>query len=228
MEGDVFISNNSQKQISSEEKTFSFENSNFFLGQEDSSQGLVPDSGRRLNDYDFNILREEAYKDVTDELLKLEYKISRAEEDLKNLDSQIDAAYEINDMELAGTLTARRSVLATDLEHLYEIYNDKSLSARISGGITGFLKNKFNEKFGEAKTTLDGFVEKFSAYLPQKFSNIFELKKSLSKLESINKSVDELMTLQTPYGEAYDKYDQLSKYILKANSIQADIAKNMR
>lgn len=37
---------------------------------------------RRLNDYDYNILREDAYKDVSDELFKLEYKISRLEEEL--------------------------------------------------------------------------------------------------------------------------------------------------
>ena len=64
--------------------------------------------------------------------------------------------------------------------------------------------------------------------LPQKFSTSMELKKSLLKLDNINKSVDELMTLQTPYGEAQDKYEQLSKYIVKANNIQAEISKHLR
>ena len=64
--------------------------------------------------------------------------------------------------------------------------------------------------------------------LPKKISSSIELKKSLEKLENINKSVDELMTLQTPYGEAIDKYVQLSKYITKANSIHAKISKNLK
>ena len=64
--------------------------------------------------------------------------------------------------------------------------------------------------------------------LPSKFSSVLEIRQSLRKLENINKSVDELMTLQTPYGEAGDKYEQLSKYITRANNIQAQIAKSLK
>ena len=64
--------------------------------------------------------------------------------------------------------------------------------------------------------------------LPSKFSSVLEIRQSLEKLESINKSVDELMSLQTPYGEAGDKYTQLSKYITRANNIQAQISKSLR
>ena len=38
----------------------------------------------------------------------------------------------------------------------------------------------------------------------------------------------ELMTMQTPYGEAGEKYIKLSKYITRANTIQAEIAKTLR
>ena len=61
-----------------------------------------------------------------------------------------------------------------------------------------------------------------------KFASVQELKQSLNKLENINKSVDELMTLQTPYGEADEKYDQLSKYITRANTIQAKISRLLK
>ena len=57
--------------------------------------------------------------------------------------------------------------------------------------------------------------------LPKQLSTVIELKKSLSKLKNINRSVDELMSLNAPYGEKSDKYEQLSKYIIKANSIQS-------
>ena len=64
--------------------------------------------------------------------------------------------------------------------------------------------------------------------LPKRFSSALELKKSLAKLENINKSVDELMTMQTPYGEAVDKYEKLTKYITRANTIQAQISKSLK
>ena len=61
-----------------------------------------------------------------------------------------------------------------------------------------------------------------------KFASVQELKQSLNKLENINKSVDELMTLQTPYVEAGEKQDQLSKYITRANTIQAKISRLLK
>ena len=55
-----------------------------------------------------------------------------------------------------------------------------------------------------------------------------EIKSSLDKLENINKSVDELMSMKIPYGESNYRYDILSKYISKANSIQSEISKVIR
>ena len=75
---------------------------------------------------------------------------------------------------------------------------------------------------------MDLWGEAFIAKLPKRFATVLEVKKSLSKLENISRNVDELMTLQTPYGEAGDKYEQLSKYIIKANNIQAQIAKSLK
>ena len=49
-----------------------------------------------------------------------------------------------------------------------------------------------------------------------------------SMLENINKSVDELVSLNIPYGESLSKYEQLSKYIIKANSIQAQISNHLK
>ena len=43
---------------------------NFFLQPEDiHSFANKTEPQRRLNDYDYNILKEDAYKDVTDEIL---------------------------------------------------------------------------------------------------------------------------------------------------------------
>jgi peptide subunit release factor 1 (eRF1) len=64
--------------------------------------------------------------------------------------------------------------------------------------------------------------------MPRQLSSIFELKKTLAKLENLNRSVDELMSLNIPYGENINKYEQLSKYIIKANSIQAEISRYIK
>ena len=61
--------------------------------------------------------------------------------------------------------------------------------------------------------------------LPRKIASVFAIRNSLSKLANINKSVDDLMRYKYPYGEAATRYEQLSKYIAKANSIQSEIYK---
>ena len=65
---------------------------NFFMSQQEADSNLyIQEPARRLNDYDMNILQEDAYKDVKDEVFKLEYKISRLEEQIRDLDNQIQA-----------------------------------------------------------------------------------------------------------------------------------------
>ena len=202
---------------------------NFFLQPEEirtfSGQS---EPQRRLNDYDYNILKEDAYKDVSDEIFKLEYKISKTEDELKTIDDEIQAAKDVRDFNKVEFLFNRKKQLQEDLEGLIEIYNDTSLSAKISGGITSILSPKVKENFGGLRKIFDVFSEALIAKLPRRFSSALELKKSLAKLENINKSVDELMTLQTPYGEAVDKYEKLTKYITRANAIQAQISKSLR
>lgn len=197
---------------------------NFFLGNSDTNNLANPEPVRRLNDYDYNILKEDAYKDVENELFKLEYKISKLEDELKTLDSQIQSARDISDYDTIEVLSNRKRLLQDDLAGLVEIYNDKSLSTKISGG----LFNVFKSKFSGLNNAFNSFKDAVISNLPGKFSTIVELKQSLNKLESINKNVDELMTMQTPYGEAGDKYEQLSRYIVRANAIQAKISKSMR
>ena len=134
-------------------------------------------------------------------------------------------AKDVRDFNKVEQLFNRKKQLQEDLDGLIEIYNDTSLSAKISGGITNLLSPKVKEQFGGIRKLFGMFSDAIIAKLPKKFSSVLELRKSLAKLENINKSVDELMTMQTPYGEAGDKYVKLSKYITRANTIQAEIAK---
>lgn len=224
MSGDMFVNNN--------ENPFGNklqDDDNFFLQPEDIRPiNVQTEPQRRLNDYDYNILKEDAYKDVTDEIFKLEYKISKTEEELKSIEDEIQAAKDVRDFNKVEFLFNRKKQLQEDLNGLIEIYNDTSLSAKISGGITNMLSPKVKENFSGIKKLFGIFSDALISKLPKRFSSALELKKSLAKLENINKSVDELMTMQTPYGEAIDKYEKLTKYITRANTIQAQISKSLK
>ena len=223
---DIFEVSKEQQYISSKPDLIQ-DSSNFFLSNDVPNLKLSKragvESSRRLNDYDFNLLKEDAYKDVTDDVFKLEYKISRTEDEIKNLNLQIQAAMDIKDYNFVNELVERKKVLEEDLEALIALYNDKSLSARLTDGITNLFGSKFKNKFEGMKDKLSSFTEAVMLKLPGQFSSIVELKRSLNKLEVINKSVDELMAMNLPYGENINKYDQLSKFIIKANSIQSEI-----
>ena len=224
MSGDMFVNNN--------ENPFGNklqDDDNFFLQPEEIRPiNVQTEPQRRLNDYDYNILKEDAYKDVTDEIFKLEYKISKTEEELKSIEDEIQAAKDVRDFNKVEFLFNRKKQLQEDLNGLIEIYNDTSLSAKISGGITNMLSPKVKENFSGMKKLFGMFSDALISKLPKRFSSALELKKSLAKLENINKSVDELMTMQTPYGEAIDKYEKLTKYITRANTIQAQISKSLK
>jgi hypothetical protein len=206
-------------------------NDNFFLDDSEIvpiRKTLNTETSRRLNDYDFNLLREDAYKDVSDDVFKLEYKISKIEDELKNIESQILAARDISDYNLLDELNNRKLLLTEDYEALLAMYNDKSLSARITDSFSKLFGDKFKTNLDNTKKIINKTTENIMSKLPGPFSSFVELKKSLGKLENINKSVDELMALNIPYGENINKYEQLSKYIIKANSIQGEISRYIK
>ena len=219
--------NNSDRFEGLKKESAPINNDNFFLLDESpvfqqvNRQTFEP--VRRLNDYDFNLLKEDAYKDVTDDLFKLEYKISKTADEIKTLESQIQAAFDIHDENLIDELINRKALVEEEYESLVAMYNDKSLSAKISDGIFNLFGEKLKYGIGELKHNLASFSESVLSRMPKRFSSILELKRSLAKLENINKSVDELVNLNIPYGENVDKYEQLSKYIIKANNILQEI-----
>ena len=220
--------NNSDRFEGISKETSSQVNDNFFLQEETFPAEKLDykkfEPARRLNDYDFNLLKEDAYKDVSDDLFKLEYKISRIEDNINELEAQIQAAFDIHDEALIDELINRKALLEEEYESLVAIYNEKSLSAKISDSIANVFGEKALFMFNLLKKHTGALTDSIVEKLPKRFSSVIELKKSLIKLENINKSVDELVNLNIPYGENVNKYDQLSKYIIKANSIQNKIA----
>lgn len=219
MDGDQFISTGSN--LFHQQNVVEDEN-NFFMQSEIPMQNVSQtESLKHLNDYDYNILREDAYKDVNDEVFKLEYKISKTEQEIAEVSKQIQTASEIRDNYLLETLQNRKLKLQENLKFITDMYNEASLSAKISGGIT----SKFREKFADVYRTIANVSRLLMSKLPGKLASLIEVRNSLTKLEYINRSVDDLMRSRYPYGEAVEKYEQLSKYIARANSIQSEIYK---
>ena len=202
---------------------------NFFMNESSFSKpdALLFSSEplRRLNDYDSNLLEEDAYKDVDDDLFKLEYKLYKLEENIKALTSQIQAAQEIGDGNLAEEFFIRKLNLEREYQNLLEVYNTKSLSAKLSDKVFNLFGQKFKKKYKNHKSKISSFYKQLLGKLPKQLTSILELRNSLTKLENLNKNVDELISMNIPYGENIDKYEQLSKYIIKANSIQGEISK---
>ena len=221
MDKDTFVST-SKNNFS---QNLPLDDDNFFVQNDNIQHRSMPfEVIRHLNDYDSNILQEDAYKEVNDEIFKLEYKISKIEDELKNIDKQIQSARDIHDYFLADSLITRKSQLETELNDLTYVYKGASLSAKITGGFTSQLKKIFKS----GQKLLSDFNEVIISKFPNKISSVMAIRNSLSKLENINKSVDDLMKYQHPYGEAGEKYEQLSRYIAKANSIQSEIYKFMK
>ena len=193
----------------------SLQENNFFLAEDlNFFENPIPSSSetsRRLNDYDFNLLKEDAYKDVSDDIFKLEYKISRLEEDLRTISAQLDSASEIGDYALIDELKYRKSILDEDYRALLAIYNNKTLSGKISDRVLNLFGGKYKKEFQFLQNKFAEVSDVIISKMPKQLSAVFEIKKSLAKLENLNRSVDELISLNIPYGENINKYEQLSK-----------------
>jgi len=200
-------------------------NSNFFVNSEAVNMPIASSEPiNHINDYDSNMLEEEAYRDVKDTIFQLEYKLSKTEEKIKEIGAKLESAKEIRDETQISELTAQQYKLMQEYRNLTYAYQDISLSAKITGKIAQNSKEK--------SANINNFFVKINnivmSKLPAKFANFIAIKKSLSALENINNSVNELMKNKYTYGESSEKYDQLTKYIARANAIQAEISKCMR
>ena len=227
------MQNNSDKFESTQKNPFFSQkkkkNDNFFMLKDSIDMNFSPflnkgESYRRLNDYDSKILEEDAYKNVSDELFKLEYKISKLEDELKVIDSQIQAARDICDYDLITTLTNKKQLMEDEYKKLSMAYNDKSLSAKITESLSSVFRGNLKTGASTLSRKLSSLVDSLLLVLPKPFAASVKLKKSLNKLENINRSVDELIGL-SPNNDGFNKYEQLSKYIVKANNIQSEMKK---
>ena len=181
-----------------------------------------------MNDFDSKILEDNAYLDLPDEMLKLEHKISVLEKTLVRLNGETDIMSGLAQREQVKENLARKKVIEAELADLKKKYGDLGISAKISGQISSVVNFTSNQK-NNLISNVKGFISKnILSKISKKTNYSNEMKDALTKLSSINSNVDELITMQVPYGETINRYDKLTAYLNKANVIHSQISKNFK
>lgn len=107
-----------------------------------------------------------------------------------------------------------------------------------------FSRNPLNsavdpEKEENSQGFFEFMFEKFEEYLDKNKKNsplarklkmlihFFQIKDTLSRLNKINSSVDELVNLKVPFGEQQKRYEILSNRLIRANYLHSQIKKEL-
>ena len=146
-----------------------------------------------------------------DEIQKLEYKINNVKESLSNLEKKIDSAKNIDDAQRLEFLESKKQILLEELKNLNACYYNHSRAFKIMG----FLKNISDKK------------NKFVKLIKNILVKIFPWN-SILRISDINKNIDELADLRIPFGGITSRYDNLSKYINKANIVHSKISAHIK
>lgn len=182
---------------------------------------------KRLNSIDTSMLEDVAYTVLDDEELKLEKKIENTEKILKELTEKLIVADTIKDEERKQELLSQRQVLMQKRNNLLEAYKSQSLFARLTSLYIVIVKfpQKIQDNF---KKKLKKFIRNSSLLkrVPALVRAIF-IRDTLNRLNKINRSVDELVSMKVPFGEQEAKYDALINHLSRATALQAKIRKEL-
>lgn len=199
-----------------------FFTSNSHANQEETKQETSA-KGSRINDLDSNILENNAYQTISDEIFKLEHKIGLLENILSKIENEIEALKSLGYVMQISELEERKQKIEQELAELNKKYSELGLSAKISGQIASAMN--FTSKNKYTFSRLKFFISKnILAKISKKINYSQNMKEALEKLSSINTNVDELIKLQVPYGETPKRYEKLTAYLNKANVIHSQIS----
>lgn len=202
---------------------------NFFIN---AAKIITPQKNQansnRLNDYDSNILENNAYQELDDVMLKLEHKIEILESSLSKINKQIAALESFDESIQVNQLIIRKKAIEEELIEFNKKYSELGLSAKISGQIASVVKFTSKKRVTTFSLTKDFLAKKVLAKISKKFNYSQNMKEALEKLSNINTNVDELITMQTPYGETINRYEKLTAYLNRANVIHSQISKCLK
>ncbi|MBR6301423.1 hypothetical protein IKR55_01665 [bacterium] len=182
-----------------------------------------PTSGtKRINGYDSTILNKTKFDDAEEENLSIEYRIKEKESAIKDLDSKIKAADTYGTQNEALGLKAKRQRLSQELNSLrrQQMYGIQTSGEK-------FSHEKFKRNMPVIYKIQRFISHKILARLSKKINSVVTLTDSLEQLSEISRSVDELIEMNTPYGEKTKNYEKLTAYLNQANLIHSKISKSL-
>lgn len=188
-----------------------------------SSAEVKPQSSsKRINGYDSTILNKTQFDQNEGEELSIEYRIKEKESVVKDLDAKIKIADTYGTQNEALGLKAKRQRILQELDTLrkQQLYGGRVLGEK-------FSHNGFKRKMPVIYKIQDFISRQILARLSKKIKSVVTLTDSLEQLSEINKSVDELIEMNVPYGEKSKNYEKLTSYLSQANQIHSKISKSL-
>lgn len=174
---------------------------------------------KRLNAFDIDILDNSSCLNSDDEKLSLKDRIENLDNVSDNIDEKIEFAKSNSNFELVQRLELEKEQVRLKIENLKKELASKN------------ILNKFNFLNEESRQKLDMFVKSSQTVVEKIFEPLIpksKIKATLSKLNKINKNVDELVKLQIPYGEEEERYKILASHLAKASHLHARISKELK
>ncbi len=175
-------------------------------------------SSRRLNGYDSSILNDKTLPQGDSEKLKMEYKISEKQQALTDINGKIKNAELYGTQNEVLSLRVRKQRIEQELFEL----NRQNASQKGLKTLTGEVID-----LPWVRKAQNFVSRNVLAKVSKKFNSIVFLGDSLERLTEINKSVDELIEMNVPYGEKTENYEKLTQYLAQANQIHSQISKTM-
>ncbi len=180
------------------------------------------DATKRLNGYDSAILNKTAYDESDSHGLSIDYRIKEKEMEIKDLDSKIKIADNYGSANEALGLKAKRNRILQEVSTLkkQQLYGGRVLGEE-------FSHEKFKAKMPVIFKIQDFISRQILARLSKKINSVITLTDSLEKLSDINRSVNELIGMNIPYGEKVQNYEKLTHYLNQASVIHSKISKSL-
>lgn len=183
-----------------------------------------PSAQKRLNGYDSAILNKTNFADSETEDLSIDYRIKEKESVVKDLDSKIKTADNYGTQNEALGLKAKRQRIMQELDVLRK---QQLYGGRVLGEKTDPYHVTFKQKMPLIYKIQAFISRQILARISKKVHSVVTLSDSLEQLSKINKSVDELVDMNVPYGEKIQNYEKLTEYLNQANVIHSKISKSL-
>ena len=182
---------------------------------------------KRLNSLDSSMLEDAAYNVLDDVELKLEKKIDNIEVLIKSLNEKIIVADTIKDEVQKKDLLRQKKILMQNREILLAQYKSHNTESQLVSVISNLLQ--LPQKI---KKNIRKRFKKFlrTSKLLQHFTPLVRslmVRDTLGRLNKINKSVDELVNMQIPFGEQDERYETLVAHLSRAGALHSQIIKEL-